>query len=439
MYGVGVLTATAPAAVSLNAFGLAPADVLPQLRGQPHDVGIIVATLDAGNTHVTSAGAAHDGDSVVEIGSITKTFTATLFADMILKHEVSPDDPIGTYLPSGASAPAFHGRSITLADLATQSSGLPRLPTNLAPATPSDPYADYGDDALLAFLHTYALTRAPGDTYEYSNLGFGLLGYLLARRLGVDYPSAIRARILEPLGMTHTRVAATGTTIATLPGHDADGFTAAPWHFAALAGCGAIVSTPNDMLRYMRANLDTTHGPLAAAMALAQHPTRAAERGQRIGYAWMTDPGGIVWHNGGTYGFRSFLGLDSVHQRATFVVANAYLDAVDGLGLHALNDARPLPSAPTPDVAVDPATLAGYAGRYVFADGSTGTVSVDQAGLVLAVGESSGQRFRLHATSTTTFALRHVPLTASFSGDPGTETLTLTQVGQPPAVGKRIP
>jgi CubicO group peptidase (beta-lactamase class C family) len=308
----------------------------------------------------------------------------------------------------------------------------------MTPAMLSDPYADYHDDALLAFLRTYTLTRAPGEMFEYSNLGFGLLGYLLARRLGVDYATAIRTRILEPLGMTHTHVATAGTDFATVPGHDADGLAAAPWHFAALAGCGAIVSTPNDMLRYMRANLDATHGPLAAAMALAHHPTRAADGGQRIGYAWLTDPDGIMWHNGGTAGFRSFLGFDTVHQRAIFINANAFLDAVDGLGLHALDGARPLPAAPTPDVAVDPAILAGYAGRYAFSSGLTATVSVDTTGLIIAF-DQAPLRFRLHATSPTTFGLGRLPITATFAAGPAGETLTVAQAGQPPDVGKRLP
>ena len=122
-----------------------------------------------------SYGEKFSGDSAFEIGSITKTFTATLFADMIVRHEVDPSDPIVKYLPPGSSAPTFEGHEITLADLATQSSGLPRMPTNFAPANNADPY-DYDETKLWAFLQTYKLERAPGSSFEYSNLGFGLLG-----------------------------------------------------------------------------------------------------------------------------------------------------------------------------------------------------------------------------------------------------------------------
>ncbi len=199
MLGVAAL-----ASALLTGFGPAPDAVRAQLIGMPPSVGIVVATLDNGKSDVASYGARFGGDSPFEIGSITKTFTATLLADMIVRHEVAPDDPIEDYLPPGAKAPTFEGRHITLADLATQSSGLPRMPTNFMPTNPDDPYVDYDDAKLLAFLASYKLTRAPGASHEYSNLGFGLLGYLLARRLHVDYATAIRTRILEPLGMSHT-------------------------------------------------------------------------------------------------------------------------------------------------------------------------------------------------------------------------------------------
>ncbi len=355
----------------ISGFGPSETDVRSQLAGQPPDVGIAIATLDDGKTVVRSTGASFGGESRFEIGSITKTFTATLFANMILRHEVAVDDPIEKYLPAGSKAPEFQGHSITVADLATQSSGLPRMPTNFAPANGDDPY-DYDDGKLRQFLSTYALTRAPGQRFEYSNLGFGLLGYLLARRLGLDYATAVRTRIFEPLGMKDTDVAVIGRSVPTVPGHNSDGDPVSNWHFAALAGAGAIVSTPSDMLRYARANLDTSRGPLAGAMALARHPMRAADGTRRIGYAWLTDADGIVWHNGGTAGFRSFLGIDQVHHRAIFVVANASLDAVDGLGFHSLDPTQPLPSPPGPDATVERNVLAKYVGSYAFTDGSVG-------------------------------------------------------------------
>jgi CubicO group peptidase (beta-lactamase class C family) len=413
-----------------------------QLAGLPPDVGIAVATLQGGKTNVFSVGAAFNGDSAFEIGSITKTFTATLFADMILRGEVAADDPIEKYLPKGTRVPTFNGRSITLADLAEQESGLPLLPSNIAPA--NDPYVDYDDAMLLAFLSGYVLKRPPGAQYEYSNLGMGSLGDLLARRLGVDYATAIRTRILEPLGMTHTYVATAGHGDSTVPGHDSDGAAVVNWHFEALAGAGAIVSTPNDMLAYARANLDTTTGPLGAAMALAQRPRQAIDHqtwgsgSARIGYAWITDGDGFVWHNGATYGFRSFLGLDRTNHRAIFIVANAAVDSVFSIGFHALDPALPAPSAPLPDAAVAHSTLAGYVGRYRLADGPIVVVTLDSHGLVVACAKPAFTG-RLHARSATTFALPSDLGSIEFAGEGGSMTLTVMLQGFPKDIGERVP
>ncbi len=437
-YSIVRIVATATLAlVSVSGFGPSAADVRAQLIGQPPDVGIAIATLDDGKTLVQSVGSTFDGDSRFEIGSITKTFTATLFADMIVRHEVASNDPIEKYLPAGTKAPQFQRHSITLADLATQSSGLPRMPTNFTSANSDDPY-DYDDGKLRQFLNTYALTRAPGQRFEYSNLGFGLLGYLLARRLGLDYATAVRTRVLEPLGMKDTDVAVFGRSESTVPGHDSDGDPVSNWHFAALAGAGAIVSTPNDMLRYARANLDTSRGPLAAAMALAQHPLRPADGTRRIGYAWLTNADGIVWHNGGTGGFRSFLGIDKMHHRAIFVVANAFLDAVDGLGFHALDPARPLPSPPAADATVERNVLEGYVGRYTFTDKSVATVTIDDRGLAITF-DKPAFHARLHPRSQTEFAIPSVAVAARFARAGHDTTLTILQDGQPSQIGTRKP
>lgn len=423
------------ALASAIGFGPLKADVRAQLVGQPPDVGIAVATLNDGKTLVQSVGSAFNGDSRFEIGSITKTFTATLFADMILRHEVAAGDPIQKYLPAGIKAPEFQGHSITLADLATQSSGLPPMPTNFAPVNIDDPY-DYDDAKLGQFLNTYTLARAPGKRFEYSNLGFGLLGYLLARRLGLDYATAVRTRVLRPLGMKNTDVAVGKSSVPTVPGHNSGGDSVSNWHFAALAGAGAIVSTPDDMLRFARANLDTSRGPLGAAMALAQHPLRPADGTLRIGYAWLTNADGIVWHNGGTGGFRSFLGIDQKHHRAIFVVANAFLDAVDGLGFHALDPSRPLPTPPAAGATVKRNVLHGYVGRYKFIDKSVAIVTIDDRGLAISV-DKPAFHARLHPRSQTEFAIPSVALTARFAKAGQDTTLTILQDGQPSAIGTR--
>lgn len=428
--------AAALAASLLPGWLPAPAAVEAQIDGLP-GVGIVIASIDGDRSDVRSYGAHFDGASRFEIGSITKTFTATLFADMLVRHEVSADDPIERYLPEGARAPIFGGQHITLADLATQTSGLPRMPTNFSPTNSADPYVNYDEKMLLAFLAGYTLPRAPAATFEYSNLGMGLLGYLLARRLRLDYATAIRTRVLEPLGMSHTRIPAAGHPVPTVPGHDVDGDPVANWTLAALAGAGAVVSTPGDMLRFARANLDDSKGPLAQAMQLAHRPLRDAENGRRIGYAWLSEPDGIVWHNGGTGGFRSFIGFDPAQGRAVVVLANAFLDGVDALGFHALDSNLPAPPAPARDAAVEPAVLDRYVGRYRFGDGSTAVVLRDARGLIVTF-DPPLFRARLHARSQTEFTIRLPAIGVRFSA---TEPVTMSvmQTGAPDQTGTRLP
>jgi D-alanyl-D-alanine-carboxypeptidase/D-alanyl-D-alanine-endopeptidase len=176
-------------------------------------VGIVVGAIDAGGRQVVARGKVAldrnqepDGDTVFEIGSLTKVFTSLALADMIERGEVKPDDPVGKFLPPGVKVPSRNGRQITLLDLSMQISGLPRLPDNLAPADPMNPYADYGAAKLSEFLSHYTLTRDIGEKYEYSNLGAGLLGYALARKAGMSYEELVRRRILDPLGMTSTSI-----------------------------------------------------------------------------------------------------------------------------------------------------------------------------------------------------------------------------------------
>src|SRR3989442_9269459 len=183
--------------------------------------GMVIGLLDKGRGVIAVGGV--NVDNVFEIGSITKTFTASLLADMVARGEVKLDDPVANYLPRAVRMPV-RVRPITLLDLATQSSGLPRLPDNFAPRDSSNPYADYSVQQLYEFLSRYQLPRDPGASYEYSNLGVGLLGHALALRAGMSYEQLVTRRILSPLGMRETAITLTPAMRARLaPGHDVGG------------------------------------------------------------------------------------------------------------------------------------------------------------------------------------------------------------------------
>src|SRR5262249_48036639 len=147
----------------------------------------------------------------------------TLLADMVRHGEVRYEQPVADLLPKTVHVPEKAGRKITLLDLATQRSGLPRLPGNLN-ATGDNPYGAYSVDSLYAFLSRYELPRAPGERYEYSNLGMGLLGHALSLRSGKSYETLVVERVARPLAMRDTRVTLDAELRSRLAaGHDLAG------------------------------------------------------------------------------------------------------------------------------------------------------------------------------------------------------------------------
>jgi serine-type D-Ala-D-Ala carboxypeptidase/endopeptidase len=315
---------------------------------QKKAVGIIVATIDAHGRNTVAYGTvakdrgdAPDGNTVFEIGSVTKVFTSLLLAAMVESGEVRLDEPVADLLPNTVKVPSHNGRQITLLDLSMQSSGLPRLPTNLRPADFTNPYADYTPAKLYAFLSGYTLTRDPGEKYEYSNLGAGLLGHALALKAGMSYEEALRKRILDPLGMRDTSITLTADQKKRLaPGYNAALNPVSNWTFDGLAGCGALHSTTNDLLTFLAANMELTDTPLKAAMRRMRSirkPTGMPNLDIAMAWHIFTRFGGeIVWHNGGTFGYRSFIGFDPASKKGVVVLCNTFMDN-DDVGLHVLD------------------------------------------------------------------------------------------------------
>jgi CubicO group peptidase (beta-lactamase class C family) len=323
---------------------------------EKRSAGIVVGVIEPnGRKRIVAYGdpgpgqPALDADSVFEIGSISKVFTATLLSQMAEEGKVRLDDPVQRWLPPTVRLPARSGKAITLVSLSEQNSGLPRLPDNMTPADRSNPYADYTVQQMYEFLSRYQLTRDPGAQFEYSNLGVGLLGHALALVTGESYEELARERIWAPLGMTHTAITLDPWMRAHLAlGHGDKGNVVSNWDIPALAGAGAIRSNMNDMLRFLEANLRPERGPLEKAMAFAQ--TERADAGNaRIGLNWIVVHAGtdtIVWHNGGTGGYRTFIGFVPSRRIGVVVLANSAGPGVDDIGFHLLDPALPL--APKP-------------------------------------------------------------------------------------------
>jgi CubicO group peptidase (beta-lactamase class C family) len=361
---------------------------------QKQAVGIVVGIIEPTGRRVVAYGnLAHrrlgdgnprtlDGDTIFEIGSISKVFTSLLMSDMVNRKEVTLDDPAANYLPQTVKMPERNGKSITLLDLSTHRSGLPNFPSNLKLnltqgeiKDPANPYAFYSVDDLYEFLSEYTLARDPGSEFEYSNLGAGLLAHLLTNRAGTDYESLTRIRITQPLGMPDT-----GITLALSPkqrmaaGHRANlaPITPKDWDPShALAGAGALRSSVNDMLTFLEAVLGYKESPLAPAMKAMLEVRRPAGKIE-IGLGWLissTDGREIAWHNGGTAGFRSFAGYDPKERIGVVVLSNASTPpGVEDIGFYLLNPKAPLTNIEPPkqhaEIDIDPKLLDNYTGRY---------------------------------------------------------------------------
>jgi CubicO group peptidase (beta-lactamase class C family) len=385
---------------------------------------VIVGLVDHGVTHVYTAGTPPagapplDASTEFQIGSITKTFTATLLAEMVRSGKVRLDDPIGMYLPAGAHAPAFKGQQITLLNLAEQNSGLPEMPTNFAPSNPSDPYADYGTAQLYDFLRSYALTRAPGATFEYSNVGVGLLGTLLSNAAHTKYASLLGSGVLKPLGVNETSAAITPQIRARLMPGFTQGLTPSPaWTLTGLAGAGAINSSMHDMLLYLKANMNAPSGRLGPAMAFAQMPRSDTTLApfMKIGLNGFTNVNShITWHNGQTGGYHSFLGFDRAGGTGIVVLANVAQFRVDDLAIHLLApEANPTsPVIATPPPAVLPHGSSPYVGVYQLSPTFAITIFEDNGKLY---GQATKQpQFELTLQSGTSYKVAGVDASITF-------------------------
>jgi D-alanyl-D-alanine-carboxypeptidase/D-alanyl-D-alanine-endopeptidase len=306
-------------------------------------VGVSIGVVRNGARRVFTFGTAKP-DAIFEIGSVTKTFTGLLLAQMMAQNKVTPDTPVRELLPPGTVAKP-QGPEITLLDLVTQHSGLPPMPDNFRPADPSNPYADYRAANLYEFVGRQGVAKPAVTAFLYSNLGLGLLGHALANRANTTYAELIKQAVLEPLGMRDTAIGLSPDQQRRfVQGHSADQNTPAhAWDFDVLAGAGALRSTANDMLTYLEANLHPEKSRTTLSSALIQAHELRADVGPdtRIAFAWLyVQETGVYWHNGATGGYSSFCAFNPKENYATVVLLNKSIGQdgsfADLLGEHIL-------------------------------------------------------------------------------------------------------
>jgi serine-type D-Ala-D-Ala carboxypeptidase/endopeptidase len=310
------------------------------------NTGIVAVLTDAAGSRLIAHGSTGTpdhrligGDTVFEIGSLTKVLTALLLADMVARGEVAMADPVVKYLPASAKIPE-HGKPITLLDLATYTSGLPDWPGNLK-IDWTNPLAHYTVDKLYAFLSGYKPNYEPGTHYEYANLGFGLLGLALANRARKSYEALLLERICAPLGLRSTRITLTDDMRSRLAqGHK--GLAPTPlWDMPALAGGGAVRSTANDVVVLLEACMGLRRTPLASSLAVllaTRRPTGVD--GTEVGLGWFisADHGDeIVWKSGLTGGFTANIGFSTVSRRGSIVLSNSTAYSAIEIGFNMIN------------------------------------------------------------------------------------------------------
>ncbi len=387
---------------------------------------------------------APDSKTIYEIGSISKVFTGILLADAVVAGKLPLDQSIHHLLPDDAKLQPYRSREkdakempISLQHLSTHASGLPRLPGNLKFSNADNPYADYSLEDLKTFLRSHRLRREPMKKGEYSNLGVGLLGWLLAEQSKEDYATLLREKITEPLSMDDTMIEIPKEKLSQFATpYTLDGKATLPWDLPTLVGAGGIRSCVDDMLKFVQANLAPPEEQLGKAIELAwkkqQEPIGKGDFAMGLGWMIARD-GHTHWHTGGTGGFHSAMFVDRRSKTGVVLLANTSNPEVDELAesltkrLFGMEvEPRKFPA----EFKVAPELVQRYAGKYELAPKAIFTVRAD--GDKLWVTLSGQPEFRVFPESETKWRYKVVDAVLTFELDDKSNcvALDLFQGGQ---------
>lgn len=334
-----------------------------------------------------------DAGGSFEIGSISKTMTATLLADRVVAESIDLNDTLASHLPDGSTLPSFDGKPIRLRHLLDHSAGLPSLAPSWQLNDPNDPYRSLTAADVIGALAEVQLSAAPGSEFQYSNWGGMLLSWVVAQSADGDLHSLLRERLFEPLSMGNAYVGKAPTNSLAVAGHSPNQAQVSAWNFApALAGVGGVRASLEDMIHYMQAQIGQRESEISAAIVLTQQATSEVD-GQRLGMGWMLSAihgQDVYLHEGGTGGFSAFAAFTADHQRAVVVLADTALTSLGGLGSlggHLLDSRVPL-AKPRIAQAAPAGLLAALVGDYELASGLGMRLRTDVDGLQI---QASGQ------------------------------------------------
>ncbi len=364
-----------------------------------------------------------NGDTLYQIGSITKVFTGILLADAVVKKEVRLDQPAGDLLPDGIGMPKHADEQILLRDLSTHVSVLPRLPTNLITKNRLDPYKHYSQEMLFDFLNSHELRHPPRTQWEYSNLGAGLLAELLAIKNKTDFSSLLNNSISEPLGLSDTIVQLNEEQEGRLaPPHRSDLEPSICWQFPVFAGAGAAFSSVNDLLRFGRAVLDPPQGSIGKAINLAWEVHQQSLEGEQhtmcLGWQLSSDKT-TRYHSGRVAGYRASLFVSRKHNLVVVVLSNAKKGGSPELATKLFRAAIGIDEKPDKidrPATVPRAVMDRYVGRYKTPKG--GIYTVERKGEKLMVRFNEQASYRVFSTSKTEWSYRNYETVLKFDPAP---------------------
>ncbi|MBW2734008.1 MAG: serine hydrolase [Deltaproteobacteria bacterium] len=399
--------------------------VRPMMEGK-WTAGLVVGLVSADGKEVytygevAAGGAKPDEHTLFEVGSITKTFTSLVLAELAADGEVMLTDPVKALLPSSeVTMPSHKGEEITLLHLSTHTSGLPRMPDNFtSPTNPEDPYGDYTVDQLYTFLNGYTLPRAPGATWEYSNLAGALLGHTLALKAGETYPALVAERITSPLNLQDTVFTLSSEQSERFAqGHNGDLKARSSWELEVFAPAGGLRSSAQDMLSYLAAQAGITTSSLSTSMA-ETHTSRFKSSNVEMGLGWVIGDTGYHWHNGTTGGFETFVAFDTQAKVGVVVLANTltayYAQTSLGKALIKLMTKQSYePVALPPSVSVSAETLDLYVGTY----SADFTVTITREGDALVLAQAGHPDQPLYAKTEKIFYRRTKVVEITFVKD----------------------
>lgn len=332
-------------------------NIIKPFLEKSHTTGLVVGTVTEAGSKFYQFGHIHPDSrrkpqptDYFSIGSITKVFTTLILQDQVIKGQVSLDDPVSSFLPDSIPMPEKEGQVIKLKHLATHTSGLPKIDfayhqKGEGQKHPLNPYKNYNHEDLYAFLSDYEYPQTPGDSFRYSNLGMALLGHVLEKITDKPYEKLI-SEYAQQMGMDHTTTQLkAGQKSSYLTPYNGRGEATPAWNYQVVAPAGAIRSTPKDMLRFVKANLGLVETPLNKALARSHKPIKPLNNSNdssgHIGLGWLISGKPIagdkmIFHSGGTYGFRAFAGFLKEQQVGVVLMTNS-LGKVSKMGVKVLS------------------------------------------------------------------------------------------------------